>query len=475
MSNPIPFLEKCLLTFQRCFTRKSAFHNFIIVVITMLLRFDTLGVTSFIRALNLKPSCYNSLLHFFSSDAVSADGLREAHCALVQGSSHLYHLEDGRALLLGDGVKVSKEARYMPGVKKQHQESEDSAKPEWIFGHLFGCVSVMLEHDGHYLAAPLHLTIQDGLSDTATWDNSTYSGESHVLQMIGAACDLTKKFGPAVCALDRYFLSRPALERLAERRREGVQLDLVTRAKGNCIAYYPPDIPKERHRGRPRKRGAAVKLAELFDDEKAFTSTQMNIYGSKETISYLCVDLLWGQKLYQKLRFVLVKSSKGKAIFVSTDLSLSPEAIIRIYARRFKIEVSFKVLKHHFGAFDYHFWTKALPKLKHYTADDAPTPLSQVIEPNDRKRILDKVRAIERFVQCSCIAATLAQLLALDENFSEKIAHSLYLRTPSPKSPSEATVLTWLRQNFFRFMLTSPGSLITQIILPRLDTDSSAG
>ena len=436
MSNPVPFLERCLNTFRGCFTRKSAFHSFIVVVISLLLRFDTLGVTSFIRALNLKPSCYNSLLHFFSSDAVTAEGLRDAHCALVRESAHLYHLEDGRVLLLGDGVKVPKEARYMPGVKKQHQESEDTAKPEWIFGHLFGCVSVMLEHDGHYLASPLHLTIQDGLSETATWENSSYSGESHVLQMIDAACDLTKKFGSAVCALDRYFLSRPALERLAERKREGVRLDLVTRAKGNCIAYYPPEIPKERHRGRPRKRGAAVKLSELFNDEKAFTSSQINLYGSKETISYRCVDLLWGQKLYQMLRFVLVKSSKGNAIFVSTDLSLSPESIIRIYARRFKIEVSFNVLKHQFGTFDYHFWTKALPKLKHYTADDAPTPLSQVTEPNDRRRILDKVRAIERFVQCSCIAATIAQMLALDDHFLEGITKGRNLRTPSPKSPS---------------------------------------
>ncbi|MCG8513845.1 MAG: hypothetical protein MI740_06880 [Halanaerobiales bacterium] len=46
--------------------------------------------------------------------------------------------EDDMTVLVGDGVNQSKEARKMPGVKRLHQESENSSKAEYIFGHLFG-------------------------------------------------------------------------------------------------------------------------------------------------------------------------------------------------------------------------------------------------------------------------------------------------------------------------------------------------
>jgi len=37
------------------------------------------------------------------------------------------------------------------------------------------------------------------------------------------------------------------------------------------------------------------------------------MYGKKESVEYLCPDLLWGIKLYRKLRFVLVKSARGNS------------------------------------------------------------------------------------------------------------------------------------------------------------------
>ncbi|MCF2941945.1 hypothetical protein L1N85_26885 [Paenibacillus alkaliterrae] len=40
-------------------------------------------------------------------------------------------------------MKQTKEARWMPGVKKLHQESENSSKSDYIFGHLFGAVGFL--------------------------------------------------------------------------------------------------------------------------------------------------------------------------------------------------------------------------------------------------------------------------------------------------------------------------------------------
>jgi hypothetical protein len=38
---------------------------------------------------------------------------------------------------------VSKEAQKMPGVKKLHQESENSGKPPYIYGHHHGVLGIL--------------------------------------------------------------------------------------------------------------------------------------------------------------------------------------------------------------------------------------------------------------------------------------------------------------------------------------------
>ena len=42
----------------------------------------------------------------------------------------------------------------------------------------------------------------------------------------------------------------------------------------------------------------------------------------RESIRYYCIDLLWGQKLYQELRFVLVEMNGVQGILASTSLEL---------------------------------------------------------------------------------------------------------------------------------------------------------
>jgi len=55
----------------------------------------------------------------------------------------LYKVNDD-VIYIGDGVKASKEARHMPGNKKQHQESENQSKPSFFFGHHFGGIGILI-------------------------------------------------------------------------------------------------------------------------------------------------------------------------------------------------------------------------------------------------------------------------------------------------------------------------------------------
>jgi hypothetical protein len=144
------------------------------------------------------------------------------------------------------------------------------------------------------------------------------------------------------------------------------------------------------------------------------------MYGKEETVQFLCLDLLWGQGLYQELRFVLVNHHNRLFILVSTDVTLAATDIIHLYGYRFKIECTF--------------------------------------------------RAIEGFVMCSCIAMGLIQLIAL--RFSNRVPGLFfrYLRTPSKNIVSEATVTVYLRKSIFRLFAQNPHLSITQIIRSKQDT-----
>ena len=214
---------------------------------------------------------------------------------------------------------------------------------------------------------PLSIRLHDGLQAAREWKDAAVSSVSHVIQMVEDAYQAALIFGDSLLLLDRYFLSVPALEKLKLLNSNGdVRMEIVTKAKKFCTAYEKPG-PRRPGRGRPPKKGAAVRLKELFASHKEqFQDAEIELYGKKESVRYYCIDLLWGQKLYQELRFVLVEMNGVQSILASTSLTLEPLSIIRLYSYRFRIECTFRELKQQVGAFCYHFWSKHMPKLNYY-------------------------------------------------------------------------------------------------------------
>ena len=173
----------------------------------------------------------------------------------------------------------------------------------------------------------------------------------------------------------------------------------------------------------------------------------MNLYGKDQSISFFCIDLLWGKGLYQPLRFVLTRfADGGKSILVSTDLTLTPEQVIKLYCRRFKIECAFRELKQVAAGFSYHFWSKSMPKLQKFKTNDANHEnLKNVTDPGARKRIKATVKAIEGYVQLSIIALGFLQLIGLLFGPEINRNSTRYMRTVSNVVPSERTVADYMR------------------------------
>lgn len=478
----LKYINSILCDFRSCFSRQASFHWFAVIIVGLMIRSDHLGLTSIIRDLSLHSRHYETLIHFFRSSAWSLKSIRLKWFQVVRRVAPLYSV-NGAVVLVGDGMKENKEARRMPGIKKLHQESENNSKAEYIFGHLFGAIGILMGAPQKMFCLPLFINLQDGVKAIFDWGNPNEQTErqgSHVVQMIKQATMASANFGKSILLLDRYFLTIPALVQWKEANQDTTEsMHIVTKAKSNAVAYeYPP--VKKKGRGRPPKKGKTIKLMELFEIRASeFQTATVTMYGKEETVQFLCLNLLWGQGMYQELRFVLVQWGNQRSILVSTDLTLAATDIIELYGYRFKIECTFREMKQAIDGFGYHFWSKSMPKLNRYLKKGESHPIEQVTDEKERTRIQLTVKAIEGYVMCSCIAMGLLQLIAVRYSSQVPGLFFRYLRTPSKKVVSEATVMVYLRTSIFRMLARNSHLTITKIIrskqeISEIDTDSLA-
>jgi hypothetical protein len=476
ISETISFMESIqntLLQFRNCFSREVPHEWFIISVLAMMVRQENHGMTDFIRLFDLEPNQYENLVHFFKSDAWILQKISDKWTELVFKSPNISRIT-GMAILIMDGVKKSKEGRKMVGEKKLHQESENSGKGEFIHGHMFGGLGALL---GNF-CVPLSLRLHDGVDTIMEWIEDEERRGSHVQLMIRQTFEALLASGEsaAIALGDRYFLSVTALkEILLLESTYNKKLHFVTKAKRSGVAYTEPPKRVKGKRGRPRIKGERVKLRDIFQSKFKEGSTEiqtslMNLYGEKKMVKYYFQDLLWGQKHYQKLRFVWVEHEGRQEILVSTDLSMAPQTIIKLYACRFKVEPMFRNLKQEIGAFDYHFWTDAMPKLDYFKKKGTPDPLKGIEDEKIKGRIIKSLESTEMFTMCGCIALGLLQMKSLELVGEVDVRKMRYQRTYRTEHATLPTIRKYLGEQLFLGMAGPGLKSITEIINARRST-----
>ncbi len=283
--------------------------------------------------------------------------------------------------------------------------------------------------------------------------------------MAAMAAELVSVVGKrCIIVLDAYFAVGPVFLILRQILDDSGNhlLHIVTRAKSNVVAYQDPP-PKTGRPGRPRKYGAKLKLMDLFETmAESFEQTTIEIYGQCEEVSFLCMDLIW-KPITEKIRFVLVRDGSECFILMCSDLTLSAQDIIRAYSYRFKIEVSFKVLKHLMGVFFYRFWTSAWPRIGKRNVSD----LSAADDLRSRRLIRQTTNAIEAFVNFGCIATGILQIVSL--NFHETIWKKYlgWLRTVTSTIPSEEVVKSVIQEEYYHNFRFFSNSAIYRIIMSK--------
>jgi hypothetical protein len=396
------FINDILEQFLPCFKREASWVNFCSIIIGFIIRPDIRGVSSVISALKMKPKHYTALLKFFRSNAFDIDTLYRKLIAI--GMKILPpKTVDGKIILIGDHIKISKEGRRMPAIERMHQESQNSGKGTFIEGHLFGFISMIIP--GFNRSIPVMAGIQESKAKTG--------GESLIVQIVRQAGKVVEMTGkPAVLLLDAFFFSKTTLIAAAGYigRNGRALLSVITRAKQIAVAYREPEQRSGKRRGRRRVYGKKVVLRTLFEkNRKDFIGTKLVLYGKKTMVHYLCVDLI-RRPTRQPVRFVLTSIGASHFILMSSSRTFDGETIISLYAQRFKIEGLFGELKNRLGGFAYHFWTHSIEKRKKGAA---------AVLPKDKKMRTDgemTKKSIETFVFCHCLSYVILTGLGLTQS-----------------------------------------------------------
>ncbi len=86
-----------------------------------------------------------------------------------------------RLLIVGDGIKVSKESQCQPGLKFLHSPSQNQSKPQRFKGHHFGCTAFVAEKHDKFRPILQTAQIHEGVddlhdpqSDDLYWGNKSF-------------------------------------------------------------------------------------------------------------------------------------------------------------------------------------------------------------------------------------------------------------------------------------------------------------
>jgi len=242
--------------------------------------------------------------------------------------------------LIIDDFICPRSSKNAPGAKYHHEHSQKPNRPNYIWGQQWVALGLSLSWGKMCISVPLLLRLHKYVGNRTKITTATV--------LVRAVLSLFTKTGneKVRCLVDAWYMKRTFILPLLKL---GVHAIGQVR-KDTALFLNPIKVAKNnRKKGRPLKYGQ--KLTKNKIDQLTIHKAKLNIYGSCKQVLYRAT--ICRARFLKGLPVVAVwcqlPDQKDWSLILSTDLSLTPERIIKLFARRWKIEPMFNEIKHSYG------------------------------------------------------------------------------------------------------------------------------
>ncbi len=358
------FLVHCTSAFSQ-----PSFENFSVLVAGWLLAGMRAMTSTALRALGLSAGKhFTTYYRFFSRAVWCPDALGTALLQLL-----LAHTPSGPLIAVVDDTIARKSGRHIWGANIHHDPLH-FMKRAVCFGHNWVVLAIVIH-------VPL---VERGVAVPVYWrlyrSKKKRTGRSvdgkRERKATGVATAKEYRTRPEL-AVEMLGVLRGAVDKARRIRLLGdsayggksvsrhlpANTHLISRMTMDAALYEKAPLPQPGQNGRPRKKGERLPSPKQMAQSKTpwHCATAM-LYGQRVTVQYRTIDALWYNSAGTRmLRIVVVRDPKGKRkddCFFSTDLSMSPEAILEAYALRWSLEVAFRDSKQFLGFERPQCWTR---------------------------------------------------------------------------------------------------------------------
>jgi hypothetical protein len=258
------------------------------------------------------------------------------------------------------------------GIHRNPTPTPDGKK--FIYGHVWVTVSAIARHKNFgTIGLPLLAKMYIKARDIKACGMSFLSKTQQAVQLSQWAFNCCKDLGKTLWIVTDGGFTRASFLKPAIK----VGAVVITRLRKDAVLYAELKQPKKRKRGRPRKYGKRIKLADVVNNPDGWFKAKAFLYGREETKEVKVFKAMY-KPAGCLVQVLIVRESKDCfRAFMCTDLKASVVNILQAVADRYAIEQNFCDIKEiegagqqqvrtfgsNIGAFHLNLWLHSLVEL----------------------------------------------------------------------------------------------------------------
>jgi hypothetical protein len=336
------FWQVMVLAFSTVLHQRSAWRLGIMFT-AMLFAKGRKTITSWLRAAGIN-RCYKAYYYFIGSLGKKTETIATE---LLKIMIHRLYKNTNTVLMAIDDSPTS---RYGPkvigaGIHRNPTPTPDGRK--FVYGHVWVTLSAIARHrDFGTIGLPLLAKMYVKAKDVKSIKLAFKSKTEQAVELAKWAYNCCESFGKRLWIVTDGGFTRASFLKPAIK----VGIVAVTRLRKDAVLYGEVKQPKKRKRGRPRKYGNRIKLANIVNKPDGWFKIKAVLYGRDETKVVNVFKALY-KPAGCMVQVLIVKESKDCfRAFMCTDLTASAVEIIEAVADRYAIEQNFSDIKEIEGA-----------------------------------------------------------------------------------------------------------------------------